>query len=296
MFYLLLTILANVGIFMAFRSFSKFNISTLPAIVVNYGICVVTGILYVGFDTVSNEFDPESAWFISASLLGLIFITTFFLMAHTTQLRGVSVATVASKMSLAIPVVFSLFVFKYAVSSLDAWNYLGIFLAFVSIWLVSRKRKASEAHVFNFRFLLLPLAVFLLGGLIDTSLNYVNHHYIDAAIEPIYPIFIFSAAFITGAIVCLVKRVKFGWKELTGGIYLGVPNYFSIFFQLKALSAFDNNGAIVYPALNIGIIIGSTLLAIILFKEKLTRLNYIGVLLALVVIFLLSYQQILKAL
>lgn len=296
MFYLLLTILANVGIFMAFRSFSKFNISTLPAIVVNYGICVVTGILYVGFDTVSNEFDPESAWFISASLLGFIFITTFFLMAHTTQVRGVSVATVASKMSLAIPVVFSLFVFKYAVSSLDAWNYLGIFLAFVSIWLVSRKRKVSEAHVFNFRFLLLPLAVFLLGGLIDTSLNYVNHHYIDAAIEPIYPIFIFSAAFITGAIVCLVKRVKFGWKELTGGIYLGVPNYFSIFFQLKALSAFDNNGAIVYPALNIGIIIGSTLLAIILFKEKLTRLNYIGVLLALVVIFLLSYQEILKAL
>lgn len=296
MLYLLLTILANVGIFMAFRSFSKFNISTLPAIVVNYGICVVTGILYVGFETVSNEFDPESAWFISASLLGLIFITTFFLMAHTTQVRGVSVATVASKMSLAIPVVFSLFVFKYAVSSLDAWNYLGIFLAFVSIWLVSRKSKASEAHVFNFRFLLLPLAVFLLGGLIDTSLNYVNHHYIDAAIEPIYPIFIFSAAFITGAIVCLVKRVKFGWKELTGGIYLGVPNYFSIFFQLKALSAFDNNGAIVYPALNIGIIIGSTLLAIILFKEKLTRLNYIGVLLALVVIFLLSYQEILKAL
>lgn len=296
MFYLLLTILANVGIFMAFRLFSKFNISTLPAIVVNYGICVVTGILYVGFETVSNEFDPESAWFISASLLGLIFITTFFLMAHTTQIRGVSVATVASKMSLAIPVVFSLFVFKYAVSSLDAWNYLGIFLAFVSIWLVSRKRKALEAHAFNFRFLLLPLAVFLLGGLIDTSLNYVNHHYIDAAIEPIYPIFIFSAAFITGAIVCLVKRVKFGWKELTGGIYLGVPNYFSIFFQLKALSAFDNNGAIVYPALNIGIIIGSTLLAIILFKEKLTRLNYIGVLLALVVIFLLSYQEILKAL
>lgn len=295
MFYLLLTILANVGIFMAFRSFSRFKINTLPAIVVNYGVCVVTGILYVGFDTVSSEFDPGSEWFISATILGLIFISTFFLMAHTTQVRGVSVATVASKMSLAIPVVFSLFVFKYAVNSLDIWNYIGILLAFISIWLVSKKKKSDNSG-FNFLFLLLPLAVFLLGGVIDTSLNYVNHHFIDEHIEPIYPIFIFSSAFITGTIVCLIKRVKFGRKEFAGGIYLGVPNYFSIFFQLKALSAFDNNGAIVYPALNIGIIIGSTLLAILLFREKLSRLNYIGVLLALVVIFLLSYQEILKAL
>ena len=296
MFYLLLTILANVGIFMAFRSFSLFKINTLPAIVVNYGVCVITGILYVGFDKVSNEFDPESAWFISASLLGLIFITTFFLMAHTTQVRGVSVASVASKMSLAIPVVFSLFIFKYAVSSLDLWNYLGIMLAFVSIGLVSRKKKSAEKSAVTFKFLILPMAVFLLGGLIDTSLNYVNHHFIDEHIEPIYPIFIFFAAFVLGTLMVIIKKVKFGWKELAGGIYLGVPNYFSIFFQLKALSAFDNNGAIVYPALNIGIIVGSTLLAILLFKEKLSRINYFGVFLALVVIFLLSYQEILKAL
>lgn len=296
MFYLLLTILANVGIFMAFRSFSQLKINTLPAIVVNYGVCVITGVLYVGFDNLSSEFDPTSKWFISASILGLIFITTFFLMAHTTQVRGVSVATVASKMSLAIPVVFSLFIFKYAVSSLDVWNYIGILLAFVSIWLVSQKGRKSDNSPITFRFLLLPMAIFLLGGLIDTSLNYVNHHFISETIEPIFPIFIFSAAFTAGLIVCLVRKVKFGWKELAGGIYLGVPNYFSIYFNLKALTAFDNNGAIVYPALNIGIIIGSTLLAILLFKEKLTRLNYIGVFLALVVIFLLSYQEILKAL
>ena len=296
MFYLLLTILANVAIFMAFRSFSQLKINTLPAIVVNYGVCVITGTLYVGMGKVSSEFDPASEWFISASILGLIFITTFFLMAHTTQVRGVSVATVASKMSLAIPVVFSLFIFKYAVSSLDLWNYLGILLAFVSIWLVSRKERKPDGPPITFKFLLLPLAVFLLGGLIDTSLNYVNHHFISENIEPIFPIFIFSAAFIAGLIVCLVRKVKFRWKELIGGLYLGVPNYFSIYFNLKALTAFDNNGAIVYPALNIGIIIGSTLLAILLFKEKLTRLNYIGVFLALVVIFLLSYQEILKAL
>lgn len=296
MFYLFLTIMSNVAIFMSFRSFSKFSITNLPAIVVNYGVCVLTGTLYVGFNTVSNTLEPTSNWFISAAILGVIFISTFFLMAHTTQVRGVSVASVASKMSLAIPVLFSLFVFKYAVNALDGWNYLGIALAFVSIWLVSKKKKTTGDAPLTFQFLLLPLAVFLLGGLIDTSLNYVNHHYIAEAIEPIFPIIIFSSAFICGTLICLVKKVKFGWKEFVGGLYLGIPNYFSIYFQLKALSAFDNNGAIVYPALNIGIIIVSTLLAIILFKERLNKINFIGVGLAVVVIFLLSYQEILKAL
>lgn len=296
MLYLLLTILANVAIFMAFRSFSKFNINTLPAIVVNYGVCVITGTLYVGTTAISSEFAPNSSWFVSAIILGLIFISTFFLMAHTTQVRGVSVATVASKMSLAIPVVFSLFVFKYALNELDTWNYIGIALAFVSIWLVSRKANKTAEVKLTFKFLLLPMSIFFLGGLIDTYLNYVNHHFITEEIESIYPIFVFASAFVTGCIVCLVKGVKFGRKELIGGLCLGVPNYFSIYFNLKALSAFDNNGAIVYPALNIGIIICSTLLAIVLFKEKLSKLNYIGVFLALVVIFLLSYQEILKAL
>ncbi len=294
MFYLLLTILANVAIFMSFRSFSKFKIATLPAIVVNYGVCVITGTLYVGINSVTNSVAPESQWFISAVILGLVFISTFFLMAHTTQVRGVSVASVASKMSLAIPVVFSLFIFKYAVSELDTWNYLGIALAFVSIWLVSKRKKDSTSSPVTFKFLLLPLAVFLLGGLIDTSLNYVNHHFIDENIEPIFPIIIFASAFISGTVICLIKKVKFDWKEVIGGIYLGVPNYFSIFFQLKALSAFENNGAIVYPALNIGIIIGSTLLAILLFTERLSRINWLGVGLALIVILLLSYQEILK--
>ncbi|MBO6762741.1 MAG: hypothetical protein JJ909_17430, partial [Roseivirga sp.] len=245
MLYLLLTILANVAIFMAFRSFSKFNINTLPAIVVNYGVCVITGTLYVGTTAISSEFAPNSSWFISAIILGLIFISTFFLMAHTTQVRGVSVATVASKMSLAIPVVFSLFVFKYALNELDTWNYIGIGLAFVSIWLVSRKANKTAEVRLTFKFLLLPMSIFFLGGLIDTYLNYVNHHFITEEIESIYPIFVFVSAFVTGCIVCLIKGVKFGRKELIGGLCLGVPNYFSIYFNLKALSAFDNNGAIV---------------------------------------------------
>lgn len=296
MIYLLLTILANVAIFMSFRSFSKFNINTLPAIITNYAVCVITGTLYVGFKTVNSQADTGSSWFYAAAILGVIFVSTFYLMARTTQLRGVAVASVASKMSLAIPVIFSLFIFKIGNSDLDLLNYLGIGLAFVAILMVSKKEKASHEKVpLTLGYIALPLSVFLMGGLIDTSLNYVNHELLTEEIEAIFPIFIFSFAFLSGLVLAIIKKVKFKWKDILGGIYLGVPNYFSIFFQLKALSAFENNGAIVYPSLNIGIIIGSTLAAILFFKERLSKINYLGVVLAVIVILLLSHQEIQKS-
>ncbi len=231
-----------------------------------------------------------------AVTLGFIFVGTFYLMARTTQLRGVSVASVASKMSLAIPVIFSLFILKLGTNSLDIWNYIGIVLAFVAIILVSRKKvnSLSTKQPLTLKYIALPLAVFFLGGVIDTSLNYANHHFVSEATEAIFPIFIFASAFVIGLTTALVQKIKFRWKDILGGIYLGVPNYFSIYFQLKALSAFDNNGAILYPTLNIGIIIVSTIAAVILCKEKLSRINIIGVGLAVVVILLLSHQEILK--
>lgn len=200
-------------------------------------------------------------------------------------------------MSLAIPVVFSLFILKLGTNSLDTWNYIGIVLAFVAIILVSRKKASplSKKEPLTLKYIALPLAVFFLGGVIDTSLNYANHHFVTEATEAVFPIFIFAFAFIIGLTTALIQKVKFRRKDILGGLYLGVPNYFSIYFQLKALSAFDNNGAILYPTLNIGIIIVSTIAAVILFKEKLSKVNIIGVSLAIVVILLLSHQEILKA-
>ena len=296
MLFLILTILANVGIFLVFRAFAKFKVNTLPAIVVNYPVCVITGSLYTGPAYVADHIDPGASWFIFSAILAIVFVTTFFLMARTTQLRGVAVATVASKMSLAIPVVFSLFIFKIATNELDTLNYLGIALAFLAIWLVSKPQHSAQKTKMNLKDLSLPLLVFFMGGVIDTTLNYANHYYITDAIEPVFPITTFGFAFILGFTFCLVKKIPFRKKDILAGIILGIPNYFSIYLQIKALSAFNNNGALVYPSLNIGIIIGSTLAAVLLFNEKLSRLNQIGVALAVIVIFLLSHQGIMGAL
>ena len=252
MIYLMLTIFANVAIFLAFRSFSKFRINTFPAIITNYLVCVITGIIYVGPQKVVHQVDLEQPWFLSTIFMGVVFVSTFYLMARTTQLRGVAAATVASKMSLAIPVIFSLFIFKIGTNSLDLWNYLGIIMAFIAIILVSRKQGRNPSQPISLNFFILPFGVFLLGGVIDTSLNYINHKWLNEQLSAVFTILVFAFAFIIGFSIILFRKIRVTRRDVVAGIVLGIPNYFSIYLQLKALSAFDNNGALLYPSLNIG--------------------------------------------
>ena len=295
MLYLLLGILFNVAIFIAFRTFAKFNIRTLPAIVINYYVCVLTGLVFLGsFRDIPAMLSLENQWMYFAFFLGFLFIITFYMMAVTTQRLSVTVSSIAAKMSLAIPVIFSLFVFQIESKPFNALNYLGILTAFLAIYLSSlkKKEKGAELVVKNWGLMLLPLGVFVCSGIIDTTINYTTYTYLTDAEAAVFPLVIFFVAGVIGTGLQLARRERSGLKELIGGIGLGVPNYFSIYFIVKALDEFENNGAFFYPILNINIILFSSLFAIIFFKEKLLPINKLGLLLAVLAIFLISYQEI----
>jgi uncharacterized membrane protein len=103
-------------------------------------------------------------------------------------------------------------------------------------------------------------------------------------------------AILAGIIVLTIRVVrgqeKIELKNILASITLGVPNFLSFYFLILALTAYGNSGAFVYPLYNIGVILGSALVAFIFFKEKLTMLNKIGLLLAIVAIGLISWQDI----
>lgn len=295
MLYLLLSILLNVAVFMAFRLFSLFGVRTLPAIVVNYFVCVLTGLVFLGNTTdFATLISFDSLWVYFGFLLGLLFIVTFNLMALTTQRLGVTISSIAAKMSLAIPVLFSLFIFQIESKAFNFLNYLGLLLAFVSVYLSSLKKEGGKKELTpkSWQLILLPLGVFICSGIIDTLINYTSFHYLSDPEAAIFPLVIFIVAGVAGLGIQLVSRQKTGLKDLIAGIGLGIPNYFSIYFIVKALAAFQNNGAFFYPILNISIILFSSIFAIIFFKEKLILANKIGLILAVLAILLISYQEI----
>ncbi len=289
MIYLLLCILANIGIFICFRVFKLLNLNTFQAIVFNYITCVATGLIFQIGGEAFTSFSWNDTWVIIGLALGAVFISTFYLMAITTQKLSITVSSIASKMSLVIPVLVSLLILDIQSKDYTFFNYLGMVSALAAILLSAYKKRAvvtSHAHKYDF---LLPVTVFFLGGVIDSSINYTNFKYLTPAIEPIFPVVIFASAACIGIVSILISKQKFGLKNMVWGMLLGVINYFSIYFLIRSLSSFNHDGALVYPLLNVGIILAAAIVSVSFFKERLTKINIIGLTLAIVSIVLISW-------
>lgn len=298
MINLLLGVLFSAVLFIAFRSYKPLKINTLQAVVINYYVCVVTGWLAFGNSSQLSLISFDNPWFGYALLLGAAFVLIFYLIGMATQLVSVTAGSLAAKTSLVIPVLASLFVFQSQQKSFNWLNYAGIGLALVAIVLSTIKNENNKTQISTHRIrnFLLTLSVFLCTGLSDTSVNYLNMAYIQPEQGAIFLIILFGAAAITGNVIVAYQvttgKTKLQWRNLLGGIYLGVPNFFSLYFLLKALSAFGNDGAFLFPVFNIGIILLSSISAIVLFKERLSRLNQLGIALAVLAIFLIAWQEI----
>lgn len=280
MIYLLLSILASTIIFVVFKLFSHYKINTLHAIVVNYFVACISGLIAYSGKIVVSEI-PEYEWFYFTLGLGALFIIVFNLMAITTQKSGLSVVSVATKMSLIIPIIFGLAYYK---ESLGPFKIAGIILALTAVYLASIK--AKDGIAIQPKNLIFPALVFLGSGIIDTSLKFLEDSYVAANAVPLFSSTIFSAAAVIGILVLCVQAIqgkfKFQFKNIIGGIVLGVPNYFSIYFLVKALRSDLLESSGVFTINNVAIVLLSTLIGIVAFKEKLILKNWIGIALAVV--------------
>ncbi len=286
MVYLALSVLSSSLIFVVFKLFKRYKVETFFAIIANYIVACATGLYFYKGD-VSLSAIPHSSWFLGTVALGILFIIVFNLMAATAQKLGVSVASVATKMSLAIPVLFGVVLYHEELAPL---KILGIFLALAAVYFTSLKKNTATVPKSS---LLLPLSVFLGSGIIDTSIKYIQEYHIKEDDYPIFSASIFAAAAVTGLLLILVKSLKkplkFSWRNIVGGIALGIPNYFSIYFLLKALQHDRLNSASVFTINNVAIVMLSTLLGIALFKEQISIKNWGGIGLAVVSIILVAF-------
>jgi drug/metabolite transporter (DMT)-like permease len=304
MFSFVLSLLLSVSLVIILKYFAKYNINTFQGIAFNYIVCVFTGILFLESPTETlKQLPSASNWIAFPIILGMMFITVFNLTGLTAQRIGVTIAMVASKTSLIIPVLISLFFFKTDGKEFSILNYTGIGLSVIAIVFTtfkteSKKDESAIKDKIRIFWVLLPFLVFIGNGACDTIANYTNLHFLNETNQSLFTILVFLSAFITGFLI-LIYRVfngmeKIKLRNIIGGIILGIPNYFSLYFMLKALSEMNNNGAFFFPIFNIGMILVTTLLAIILFNEKLSNLNKGGVILALISILLISFEEIIS--
>lgn len=239
--------------------------------------------------------DLSANWTWMALALGVGFIITFILSGISTLRMGITATSLANNMSLIVPVCFSLFILKTG-KPFDLFNYIGLMLGLVAVGLSALKKEDTDGTSHRNQFGL-PIAVFALYGITNTTINYMNFKYIPRPDMTVTVTLTMVLGAVIAGLVLLVYRMvtqheKIEKQNLIGAISLGVPNFLSFYTLLMALSEYQNNGAFVYPLYNIGVILVASGMAVFIFKEKLLASNKLGLLLAVVAIILISWQEL----
>lgn len=296
MTYLILSIILSVCLLINFRIFPKYGINTFQAIVFNYPVCFLLGYFLMDKNEVFS-LDLSQSWTWYCLLLGVGFILTFILSGISTQKIGMTITSLANNISLVIPVLFSLFVFGSESVQFGALNYLGIALGVIAVGIASYKPDGTAQKVDFLQGGGLALAVFLLYGITNTAINYIQINVIknSPGVIPVMLIMVLGAI-VAGLIVFAFRwlngKESFQPKNLLAAVTLGIPNFLSFYFLIKALNHFGSSGAFVYPLYNMGVILLSAAIGYSIFKEKLSTTNQLGLALAILAIIFISWNSL----
>ena len=223
-------------------------------------------------------------------IIGTLFIIVFNFYAFGTQKVGIAVTTVANKMSLIIPVCAALIL--YPNEEFTFLKGIAFILALIGIYLSSTKAGKLS---FNKKYLWLIILVFVGQGMSDAIFNDFVKRFPEEG-EYLFFMVLFFIASLSGIIILTGKSFKgrkpLKLKSIFWGVVFGIPNFFSLVFFLKALGSMSS--LIVFPLVSMGVIVSSSLIGMLIFKEKLSRNNWIGILLSICAIALLSFKYILN--
>ena len=289
MIYLLGSIVLTSWLTLSFKLVERFRLNSFQAIVFNYIFCVLTGSIVNGHAP-AYAASLRQDWFPWACIMGIIFITLFNIIAYTAQRIGVAVTSVANKLSLVIPFIFSIYLYNERATWL---KIVGIGLALLAVVLTCLPAKHGNKIKTSRWLYALPVLLFAGSGLLDTMIKYVEHKFLQAGNKDEYLVTAFSMAATLGIAVLIMQlasgKQKFSGKGVLAGAAIGIPNYFSIWCLMEVLKKYVNNSSAIIPINNMGIVLFSSLMAWLLFKEKLSFINWIGIMLALGAIALIAY-------
>jgi hypothetical protein len=277
MLSLIFCILSTGGVFLTFRAFEQWGVNRYYAIVINYGVASTLGwILAGGIPMMKNAYDMP--WFITTSVMGIGFLFLFNLMAKCTAELGVAVSSIASKLSLVIPVVVFLIIDPNDI--ITSHKALALSLALASIILSSlgnkSKQRARSMWVF-----MLPIIIFIGSGAIDLVFAWFSGP--DFIPSPEYAMAFtsipFTVAFIMGSVIWFFQKElskKPTKNDFFAGLLLGVVNFSSLFFLLGAYGIPGIDKSVIIPVVNIGVVLFSSLSAVVIYRDRPSKVTWLG--------------------
>ncbi|WP_108472181.1 EamA family transporter [Rhodanobacter thiooxydans] len=279
MIYVLLSVLCSVLVSVLLKLARRFQLDVGQAIAWNY---VATGALTAWLlqPSLVTLRAPGAPW-LALAALGILLPTIFLALAASVRHAGIVRSDAAQRLSLLLSLLAAFALFG---ERLTAFKALGIVLGLLALLCMVWRSGQSAAERGTAGWLY-PLLVFGGFGVIDILFKRVAQAGVPlgASLQAM-----FALALLVAFALQLWRRargqIRFTARNALAGLLLGLGNFGNILFYLRGHRALPGHPALVFASMNLGVVALGALVGLLLFRERLSRLNLAGVALALLAI------------
>lgn len=284
MFYVLLSVCFSVIVSIIIKVARAKKVDTQQVVLWNYPVAVLLTFFILKPELSTVHFAQLPFGFYIP--LALLLPTLFICLALSIRSSGIVKTDVAQRLSLFVPLIAAFVLFN---EQLVVNKLIGIFVGLVAIvcsisW--NKKPEDFQKNVWKY-----PFMVFAGMGIIDVLFKQVAQDQTVSYMTSMFIIFVLSliVAFAILIYHIFVLKRKFDQAAIVWGSLLGVFNFGNIYMYMRAHRALPENPSIVFTTMNIGVIVLGGIIGIVVFREKLSTINRIGLVLAVISVLLITY-------
>ncbi len=276
MLFLILAIICSSLISIIMRISSDKVSGKLSMLASNYAVCSLCGAIYTGFDLIPIENDIGKVLGFGV-INGVLYLVSFLLLQLNTAKHGIVLSSIFMKLGLLVPIVLSVLFFNEFPSVIQT---AGFITAVIAIILINLKKGSS---IKNFGISLILLLLF--GGSAD-AMSKVYEYMGPESHTNQFLFYTFATALILCLTLVIIKKEKTTIKDILFGCVIGIPNFFSSKFLISALTTIP--AVVTYPTFSVATILLVTLVGVVAFKEKLTKIQWFALSLIIISLILLN--------
>lgn len=282
MLFLILSIICSVTVGVIFKVTRKYTISHPQIVACNYVFACM--LCYVAFSPDLNTVETTAPWWLYITI-GILLPSIFLFLAASIKHIGIVKTDAAQRLSLFIPILAAWLLFKEQFSMLKISAFV---LAIPALLFILTKNTENTKNKWGY-----PAVVLIGFGVIDilfkqiatyTSLPYTTSLFVILGIA-------MTIMFTVVAYEVIFKKATLNINNIIFGGLVGIFNFGNILFYLKAHQEFSKNPSTVFAGMNMGVIIMGSVVGVLIFKEKLSKMNFLGLFLALIAIVLIVVSQ-----
>ncbi|MES2404309.1 MAG: EamA/RhaT family transporter [Pseudomonadota bacterium] len=286
MIFIALSVVCSVVVSVLLKLAPRCDVDVRQAITGNYLVAtLLTTALLDPHPSLLELPAAHPAWRVLAAL-GVLLPSMFVVLAYSVRRVGVVVTDAAQRLSLLLPLLAAFTLFGEAFSwQKDAGMAIGV----AAIACIVLRKRGGEAQATSGTWWW-PLIVFAGMGAIDILFKRVAQltgvPFADVLLAT------FALAFVLAMLATIALyaggRMRWRWRNLGGAVLLGAFNFGNILFYVQAHRHLARDPALVFSAMNIGVIVLATLVGVWWLGERLQRVNRIGLALAVAAVLVLA--------